>query len=72
MEEFKNAIISFKTNNDQRIPIYSKNLCIEILINEFTLCDEEAIYFFDHNVLCRWVNGEPVIFDLEEEEDILY
>jgi hypothetical protein len=60
---FDNAIIGV-CNNDMRV-IYSKSLCIDILINQ-GMDEEEAIEYFEYNVSGSYVGEKTPIWCLDD------
>ena len=60
---FDKAIIGV-CNNDMRV-IYSKSLCIDILMNE-GMDEEEAIEYFEYNVSGSYVGEKTPIWCLDD------
>jgi len=59
---FDDAIIGFSTNE---IVCYSYGKCIEILMNEHEMDVDQAMEYFDYNVLGSYVGEKTPIFIFE-------
>jgi len=60
---FDNAIIEFD-NKSMRL-IYSKNLCISILMSD-GMTEEDALEYFEYNVSSAWVGDMTPIWCLDD------
>lgn len=64
---FDAALIGYVQRGAATVALYDARKCIEILITEDGMTVEEAIEFFDYNVLGAWVgDGTPAFAFLED------
>jgi len=61
---FEGAFIGMASRFDFKEPVavYDYDKCIEILVNEHDLEEEQALEYFSYNVLGSWVGDETPVF----------
>ena len=59
----------------EQVALYDYDLCIKVLVEDQQMTEEEAIEYFDYNVIGSWVGEDTPIFihkhKIENVEDYL-
>jgi hypothetical protein len=59
----------------EQVALYDYDLCIKVLVEDQKMTEEEAIEYFDYNVIGSWVGEDTPIFihrhKIENVEDYL-
>ena len=59
----------------EQVALYDYDLCIKVLVKDQQMTEEEAIEYFDYNVIGSWVGEDTPIFihkhKIENVEDYL-
>ena len=59
----------------EQVALYDYDLCIKVLVEDQQMTEEEAIEYFDYNVIGSWVGEDTTIFihrhKIENVEDYL-
>ena len=59
----------------EQVALYDYDLCIKVLVKDHQMTEEEAIEYFDYNVIGSWVGEDTPIFihrhKIENVEDYL-
>ena len=77
-DEFDGAILGLGRRCGQPdLLVYDVDKCIEILMKKDNMTQEEAVDFFEYNIVGSWVGGGTPIFlyrgeDYEEELSVSY
>ena len=60
----------------EQVALYDYDLCIKVLVEDQQMTEEEAIEYFDYNVIGSWVGEDTPIFihkhKIENVEDYLW
>lgn len=67
---FEDAFIGVGTQFNRHFAIYDRALCIEVLIKNDGMTEDEAEEYFEFNVIGAWVgHGTPVFVQRMKMED---
>lgn len=61
-EYFDEALIGFMLNGDVNVAVYDKNKCIEVMIMNEYMTEEEAWEYFDYNIQGAFVGEYTPLF----------
>lgn len=64
---FDEALIGYVQRGAMMVALYDTRKCIEILITSEGMSEEEALEYFEYNILGAWVgDGTPAFAYLED------
>ena len=66
---FEDALIGVGQQFNKAMAVYDRQKCIEILIERDGMSDEEAVEYFEFNVIGAWVGEQTPMF-LTKGEDL--